>query len=117
MYSPHDHGWMIAHRVRVGAYRQALEKVVNPGSVVVDIGTGTGIFAVFACQLGARKVFAIESGEIIELARQIAKDNNCSENIEFIRELSTRVELPERADMVISDIRGALPLYNGSLSR
>ena len=60
-------------------------------------------------------MFAIESGEIIELARQIAKDNGCAERIEFIRDLSTRVELPERADVVVADIHGALPLYNGSL--
>ena len=53
MYSAHDHGCMIAHRVRVGSYRRALEKVVKPGAVVVDIGTGHGLFAVFACQLGS----------------------------------------------------------------
>jgi protein arginine N-methyltransferase 1 len=114
MYSAHDHGHMIAHRVRVGAYRRALEKVVRPGAVVVDIGTGTGLFAILACQLGARKVFAIESGEIIELARQIARDNGCTERIEFIRDVSTRVELSERADVVVSDVRGALPLFAGS---
>ncbi len=116
MYSAHDHGWMIAHRVRVGSYRRALEKVVKPGAVVVDIGTGTGIFAILACQFGARKVFAIENGEIIELARQIAKDNGCAERIEFIRDLSTRVELPERADVIVADIHGTLPIYNGSLA-
>jgi protein arginine N-methyltransferase 1 len=107
---------MIAHRVRVGSYRRALERVVKPGAVIVDIGTGTGLFAVFACQLGARKVFAIENGEIIELARQIAKDNGCAERIEFIRELSTRVELPTRADVVVADIHGTLPVYGGSLA-
>jgi type I protein arginine methyltransferase len=116
MYSAHNHGRMIAHRVRVGSYRRALEKVVKPGAVVVDIGTGTGLFAIFACHLGARKVFAIESGEIIELARQIAKDNGCAERIEFIRDLSTRVELPQRADVIVADIHGTLPIYNGSLT-
>ena len=115
MYSVHDHGSMIAHRVRVGAYRRALEKIVRPGAVVVDIGTGTGLFAVFACHLGARKVFAIESGEVIELARQIAKDNGCAERIEFIRDVSTRVELPDRADVIVADIHGAIPMYSGSV--
>ena len=104
LYSVHDHGCMIAHRVRVRSYRRALEKVVKPGSVVVDIGTGTGLFALFACKLGARKVFAIENGEVIELARQIAKDNGCADRIEFIRDLSTRVELPSRADAIVADI-------------
>jgi type I protein arginine methyltransferase len=116
LYSVRDHGCMIANRVRVGSYRRALEKLVKPGTVVVDIGTGTGLFAVFACQLGARKVFAIENGEIIELARQIAKDNGCAERIEFIRDLSMRVELPIRADVIVADIHGTLPVYNGSLA-
>ena len=109
MYSAHSHGWMIAHRVRVGSYRRALEQAVKPGAVVVDIGTGTGLLAIFSCKLGARKVFAIESGEIIELARQIAKDNGYADRIEFIRDLSTRVELPERADVIVADLHGATP--------
>ena len=115
MYSPHAHGRMIADRIRLGAYRRALEEVVTPGAVVVDIGTGTGILAVLACQFGARKVYAIENDEIIELARRIAKDNGCHDRIEFIRDLSTRVELPEKADVVVADIHGALPLYCGCM--
>jgi protein arginine N-methyltransferase 1 len=115
MYTPHAHGRMIADRIRVGAYRRALEEVVTPGAVVIDIGTGTGILAVLACQFGARKVYAIENDEIIELARRIAKDNGCHDRIEFIRDLSTRVELPEKADVVVADIHGALPLYCGCM--
>jgi len=116
MYSAHSHGWMIAHRVRVRLYRRALTQAVKPGAVVVDIGTGTGLLALFSCKLGARKVFAIETGEIIELARQIAKDNGYADRIEFIRDLSTRVELPERADVIVADLHGAIPLYQGSLA-
>jgi len=113
MYSAHVHGRMIADRIRVGAYRRALQEVVTPGAVVVDIGSGTGILAVLACQFGARKVYAIECDEIIELARRIAKDNGCHDRIEFIRDLSTYVELPERANVIVADIHGALPVYCG----
>ena len=56
MYSLNAYGSMIADRVRVDAYAEALRKTVHMGSVVVEIGTGPGIFAVLACQLGASRV-------------------------------------------------------------
>ena len=37
------------------------------GKVVVDVGTGTGILALFAAQAGARKVYAIEVSNMAEL--------------------------------------------------
>jgi len=111
MYSLDSYGSMIADRVRVDAYAEALRKTVREGSVVVEIGTGPGIFAVLACQLGASRVYAIEASEIIQVAREIAVANGCTEKIEFFEEFSGRVTLPTRADVILSDLRGVLPLF------
>jgi protein arginine N-methyltransferase 1 len=102
---------MIVDRVRVDAYVQALQKTVREGSVVVEIGTGPGIFAVLACQLGASRVYAIEPSEIIQVAREVAAANGCADRIEFFEKLSTHVTLPHLADVIFSDLRGSLPLF------
>ncbi len=102
---------MIGDRLRTDAYVRALRQAVKPGAVVVDIGTGTGLFAILACRFGARRVYALECGDIIESARQIASANGCSETIEFIQAMSTEVTLPEKADVIVSDLHGVLPLF------
>ncbi len=111
MYSLGAYGSMIADCVRMEAYAQALRKTVRDGSVVVEIGTGPGIFAVLACQLGASRVYAIEPSEIIQVAREVAAANGCADKIEFFEDLSNRVTLPLRADIILSDLRGVLPLF------
>jgi protein arginine N-methyltransferase 1 len=111
MYNLGGYGSMVADRVRMDAYAQALRKTIREGSVVLEIGTGPGVFAVLACQLGASRVYAIEPGEIIQVAREVAAANGCRDKIEFFEELSLRVTLPSRADVILSDLRGVLPLF------
>jgi len=111
MYSLGGYGSMVADRVRVDAYAKALSKTVREGAVVVEIGTGPGIFAVLACQVGASRVYAIESSEVIQVAREVAAANGCADKIEFFEDLSNRVTLPLRADIILSDLRGVLPLF------
>jgi type I protein arginine methyltransferase len=115
-YSVASYGEMIADRVRMNAYVRALRQAVTPGSVVIDIGTGTGIFAMLACQFGARRVYAVEPDDAIQVAREIAAANGVADRIEFLQDLSTRAVLPERADVIISDLRGVLPLYQRHIS-
>src|ERR1044071_5628357 len=102
---------MMADGVRMGAYERALRHVVKPGSVVVDIGTGTGILSLLACAFGARRVYAIEPDDAIGVAHEIASASGYADRIRFIQERSTHVCLPERADVVVSDLRGVLPLF------
>jgi protein arginine N-methyltransferase 1 len=110
-YTIRGHGSMIADRVRMDAYEAALERTVRPGSVVLDIGTGTGLMALIACRLGARRVYAVDPGDSIHLARAVARSAGVADRVEFIQDISTRVDLPERADVVVSDLRGVLPLF------
>ena len=113
MYSLNGYGDMITDTVRMDAYVRALQRAVKPGSVVLNIGTGTGIFALLAARMGARRVYAIEPGDAINVAREIARANGCADSIEFIQALSTEVEPAERADVLVSDLRGVLPFCGG----
>ena len=115
MYTLLDHGVFIRDRRRVDGYAAALRRRITPGSVVVDIGTGTGIFALLACELGARRVYAIEPGDVIHLAREMAAANGCADRIEFIQSASTRAAPGEPADVIVSDLRDVLPLFGEHL--
>ena len=115
MYSIASYGSMITDVTRMTAYVQALRQAVTPGCVVVDIGTGTGIFALLACQFGAGKVYALEPADVIHVACESAAANGYAERIECIQQLSTHVTLPKRADVIIADLHGWLPLYQYSI--
>jgi protein arginine N-methyltransferase 1 len=110
MYDLGLYGSMLADRVRMEAYERALRQTLRPGMVVLEIGTGPGIMAILACQLGAKRVYAVEPNPVIQLARQTAAANHCADKIEFIEEESMRVTSPIQADVIFSDLRGALPL-------
>lgn len=93
------------------AYEGALRNAIRPGCTVLDIGTGFGIHALLACRMGAGRVFAVEPDDAIHLARDLAARNGCSDRIEFFHDLSTNVVLPQRADVIVSDLRGVLPFF------
>lgn len=115
MYNILNYGSMVSDPVRMNAYADALRRVVTPNSVVLDIGTGPGFFAILACQLGARRVVAIEPDNVVEIARRVAAANHCADKIEFIQDLSFNVSLAERADVIVSDLRGVLPWFQKHL--
>lgn len=115
MYGVYDFGLMLADRVRTEAYERALREAVTPGCTVLEIGTGTGLFAMLARRWGAGRVVALEVLDTIELAPRIAKANELAEGIEFIQGLSARLDLALQADVMVSDLRGTLPLYRTHL--
>ena len=114
-YDLAGYGAMIKDRIRTSAYRQALARAIKPGDVVVDLGAGTGLLTLHACRLGANLVHAIEPNPIIQVAREIVHANGFSQQVTFHQAMSFQVELPERCDVLVTDPRGVLPLYEQAI--
>lgn len=115
MYSLHFYGQMLADAPRMDAYAAALRKVIRSDAVVMDLGCGPGVFALLACKLGARRVYAVEPNNVIGLAREAAAANGFLNRIEFFDKLSTGIDLAEPATVIVSDLRGVLPFFQQNI--
>jgi protein arginine N-methyltransferase 1 len=98
-----EHRQYLSDQPRVDAFVAAINQIVRPGDVVLDLGSGTGILGLLACRAGASRVYAIEADAIAGLTRELAASNGYGDRVEVIRELSTRARLPERADVLVTD--------------
>jgi type I protein arginine methyltransferase len=114
-YDIYAYGRMVRDTIRTDAYVEALRESIGPDSVVLDIGTGVGILALLACKFGARKVYAIDPNDAIQVARELALVNGYSDRIEFIQDLSTRITLPEKVDVIVTDMHGIVPMFEQNL--
>lgn len=92
-------------------YAEALRRAVTPGCTVIDLGASFGMFALLACKYGAGKIIAIEPDPSIELLMPLAKANGCADRITVIRDMSTKYTPDAKADVIVSDCRGTVPLY------
>ncbi|PHT33126.1 putative histone-arginine methyltransferase CARM1 [Capsicum baccatum] len=102
---------MLQDFVRTGTYYSAVieNRVDFIGRVVVDVGAGSGILSLFAAQAGAKHVYAIEASEMADYARRLIAGNPIlSEKITVIKGKVEDVELPEKADILISEPMGTL---------
>lgn len=68
---------MLEDHKRTGAYYQAVmqNRRQFAGKVVLDVGTGSGILAIFAAKAGAKKVYAVEATEMAKFAKQLVSHN------------------------------------------
>lgn len=115
-YSVADYGDMIDCEPRMSIYAEAIRRAITPGCTVIDIGAGFGIFSLLACKYGAGSVIAIEPDSSVELLPELAKANGCGDRIQVIRDISSRFEPRTKADVIISDIRGTVPLYENHIA-
>lgn len=107
---PAIHLEMLDDEARTAGYCQALARVVGPEDVVIDIGTGTGVLAVAAAKAGARRVYAIESSGIADLASRVFEANGVTDRVELVRGRSTHVTLPEKGTVLVTETIGNDPL-------
>lgn len=102
------HRELLADETRTNAYRDAILRIVRPGDVVVDLGCGSGILSFFACQAGASHVYAIDQTRAADMASFLAKRLGFADRISVLRQESREVELPQRANVLITETMGVL---------
>ena len=107
---PVEHARMLHDDRRTSDYLAALAAAVRPGDVVLDIGTGSGVLAIAAARAGARHVYAVEASDIAEAAQRVFALNDVQGRITLLPGWSRQVELPEPADLLVSEIIGNEPL-------
>jgi type I protein arginine methyltransferase len=71
--------------------------------VVIDMGCGTGLLGLLALEAGAAKVIAVDSGPILELARETFEANGFGDRVEYRRMRSSELTLDEPADVLVCD--------------
>lgn len=98
-----EHLDYVSDTVRMAAFRQAVTTVVKPGDTVVDLGCGTGILGTMCLEAGAARVYAIDSSEMLEVARETFARAGCGEIVHCQRAHSCHAVIPERVDLVICD--------------
>ena len=107
---PVEHARMLHDERRTGDYLRALGAAIRPGDVVLDIGTGSGVLAVAAARVGARRVYAVEASDIAEVAGRVFAANGVTDTVTLVPGWSRQIELPEPADVLVAEIIGNEPL-------
>lgn len=81
-----------------------LEKLVEPGMKVFDVGTGSGILAIIAAKLGAERVQAVDYDDaVLKIVRENLVQNNVQDIVSVDRS-DLMQNIHGRAKLVIANI-------------
>lgn len=103
-------GWksqrgMLIDHVRTEGYQKAIHAVVKPGDRVVDVGTGSGVLAMFAAQAGADEVYGLEVTEMAAWAERLAKTNGL-DAVKIVKGDAGLFNLDTKADVIVGEYLG-----------
>ena len=105
----------LADQIKLACYRSAIDKLVRPDHVVLDLGCGTGVLGLMALQAGAVRAHFVDDGSVIEVARRTVIDAGFGDRAKFYQKSSFELDLPERVDVVICDHVGYFGIDYGIL--
>ncbi len=119
---------MVRDHARHAMYEAAFRRAIKPGDLVLDIGSGTGVFAMLAARAGGRVVTCEGKPNVANIVRQVVAKNGLSDRITVVPKLSNDIELGKDldrpADVIVWDNlannligAGALPTTEGAMRR
>lgn len=99
---------MLDDDLRNGLLTEAITRVVNQETAFLDVGAGTGVWAILAAKLGAKRVVAIEIEEaLIPIIYKNAKENGVAERVEIIHANSDDAKIRGKFDVIVSELFGS----------
>ncbi len=88
---------MLTDHHRMQAYYNAImsNRNVFKDKVVMDVGSGSGILAIWAAQAGAKRVYAVEYTDMAQHARQVVQANGLQDVVTVIQGAVEDVKIPK----------------------
>ena len=96
---------MVFDGLRNAAYVRALEKVIQPGATVMDLGAGPGVHGFNAARLGAGTVHLVEPSPVLDVANKVRVENGL-DNVHCHQCSVEELELDARMDVIVSVFTG-----------
>jgi len=101
------HATMLGDAVRNKLLASAIRQAVKKDTSFLDIGAGTGVWAIYAATLGAKRVVAVEMEEcLIPIIFKHAQENGVAGRVEIIHGRSDDVKIRGRFDVIVSELFG-----------
>lgn len=110
--NPHEQIEMILDTERMRVFADALNLKVGTSSVVLDIGSGSGILAVIAALAGARHVYAVENTTLAHNIARFAHDNGVADRITVLKKDAQSLTLDDfeaLPTIVVAEVLGHFP--------
>jgi len=104
---------MLSDHVRNISYKRALDSTIKRNNVVLDLGCGSEFYPFFLAMAKAKRVYAVDFANIIELGKIISNKNGFDNKIVFINQHSEKINLEEKLDLIVSETIGNFVLEKG----
>lgn len=102
------HQLMLSDGVRNKLLYEAIKTNVSSETSFLDVGAGTGVWAILAAKLGAKRVVAVEIEEaLIPIIFRHAQENGVADKIEIIHGNSDDVKIRGKFDVIVSELFGS----------
>jgi len=101
---------------RLDRFAKALAAAIRPGDTVLDLGAGSAILSILACDAGARRAYAVEDTDAVSIARALVATSPYRDRIEIVHGKSFDLTLPERADVLVADVHSTFGLQEQGLA-
>lgn len=98
-------GECLLDKNRVEAFSSAISEVIEPGDVVIDCGTGSGIMSLLSARAGASKVYAVEIAEdVAQFAKENVDASPYKDIVQVINSDIKDIKFDKKVDVVVAEM-------------